>query len=586
MLRHERLLPSRLLIAASSADMLDWLQLHAARLRSLFRRKPAAAPEAEPVSRAEKYHGVSGLIERQKEAERAQVEAFAQSVRQAFDKIQVWKPPIGRTSGAMDAADPLVSLQSVMDSSDNGLPTFKQVAIEAGSQLSLMPWFMRQGFIGYQNAAFLAQHWLVVKACATPVDDAIRNGYDITTDTGEDIPEEALKLIKRFDRKIGIKGQLRDFGTKGRIFGIRIALFEVKSDDPLYYEKPYNPDGVKPGTYKGISQVDPYWCAPILDITSAAVPSSRHFYEPTWWLIGSRRVHRSHLVIFKYADPPDVLKALYLFGGIPLPQMIMERCYAAERTANEAPALALSKRTTVWLTNMAAVMADSQAAQDKLAMWIQFRDNFGIKLGDKEGDQLQQFDTPLADFDGLVMTQYSLVAATAGMPVCKLLGTTPGGFQSTGEYEEASYHEMLESMQERDFTPLLERHHELTMRSEIIEDFPELVDCEIVVTWHETDAMTHKEKAEENLIKAQTGAALVASGAIDSTIEHDRVAADKESGYHGIGDTIDVEELPDDTDPGDAAGAAGEARHGAEAAVKVETAERATPRSKGVLSRA
>jgi hypothetical protein len=31
-----------------------------------------------------------------------------------------------------------------------------------------------------------------------------------------------------------------------------------------YYEKPFNPDGITEGSYKGISQVDPYWMMPML----------------------------------------------------------------------------------------------------------------------------------------------------------------------------------------------------------------------------------------------------------------------------------------------------------------------------------
>lgn len=527
----------------------------------------------EQSSRAGKYESaVPALLVQQREAERRAMEAFTRSVTEAFDKIQVWRPP--RAGAAMDAKDPLVPLSSVMDSSDSGLPAFKAVQVEAGAQLQLMPWFMRQGFIGYQNAAFIAQHWLIYKACATPVDDAVRNGYDITTDTGEDLPKDALKILKRADRRFGIMGQMRDFGIKGRIFGIRVALFEVESSDPEYYEKPFNIDGVKPGSYRGMSQVDPYWCAPILDLTSSAVPSNKHFYEPTWWLIGARRVHRTHLVIFRYAEPPDVLKPLYLFGGIPLPQMIMERVYAAERTANEAPALALSKRTTVWLTNMGQVMADSAKAAAMIQEWIAYRDNFGIKLGDKEGDQFEQFDTPLADFDGLVMTQYGLVAATAGMPICKLLGTTPGGFAATGDYEEASYHELLESMQERDLTPFLERHHALVMRSEVIPKYKELADAEVVVKWHELDALTHVEMAAVNLSKAQTDNALIAAGSLQPEDSRARIAADKESGYHGIGVDLEVEELPeDDDDPEAAAEAARGGPRAAAAAVKAREDE-------------
>lgn len=464
-----------------------------------------------------------------------------------------------------------------MDDSSSGLPSFKQVELQNGAQLSLMPWFLQQGFIGYQNAAFLAQHWLVQKACAVPVDDAIRNAYDVTTDTGEDLDADVLNAIKRADRRFGIQGQLRDFGTKGRVFGIRIAMFRVKSDDPQYYEKPFNLDGVKPGSYRGIRQVDPYWCAPILDAEASGDPTSEHFYEPTWWQMGAKRVHRSHLVIFKYADPPDVLKPLYLFGGIPLPQMIMERVYAAERTANEAPAMALSKRTTVWLTDMSEAVSDSAKSDMLIQEWIAMRDNFGIKLGDKEGDDYKQFDTALTDFDQLIMTQYGLVAATANCPITKLLGTTPGGFQATGEYDEASYHESLESMQERDFTPFLARHHQLVMRSEILPKFRGQFDeeAEIVVNWRELDAITTKERSQDNLLKAQIGAALVASGALSPEDERERISNDPESGYHGLGIDLETEQLPEDDDPAIAAEAAGAGRKVATAAVEKEDAENA-----------
>ncbi len=539
------------------------------RLREALRKAPAGRPQG--ASRVDKYNldGAREVLAKMREAELDAMRQQVARVQEASRKVRV-----GRFEAAMDGGESTFR-EFALDSSDSGLPTFKSAQIEAGqSEMTLMPWFMKQGFIGYQNAAFLAQHWLVYKACATPVDDAVRNGYDVTTADGDDLPLDALKIIKRWDRKFGIGGQLRDFGTKGRIFGLRIALFLVDSDDPDYYIKPYNPDGVKPGSYRGISQIDPYWVAPILDAQSAGVPSTKHFYEPTWWLIGSMRVHRSHLVLFRYADPPDVLKPLYLFGGIPLPQMIMERVYCAERTANEAPALALSKRTTVWLTDMAKVMADSQKAQGLLSTWIAYRDNFGIKLGDKEGDAFQQFDTPLADFDGLVMTQYSLVAATAGVPITKLLGTTPGGFAATGEYDESSYHEMLESLQDRDLTPLLERHHELVMLSYVVPKFPQLKGAEIVVKWRELDALTHVELATVNLSKAQTGAALVASGALGPEDERARIAEDRESGYHGIGIDLETERLPDDDDPQAAAEATRGRGYVAGAAVQAETGAR------------
>ncbi len=434
------------------------------------------------------------------------------------------------------------------DDSSDGFANFKgaNTSLTTLSE-ALVLWYASQGFIGPQLCGIIAQHWLVNKACSMPGDDAIRKGFNIVSVDGDELDPKASKLLKRMDRRMALNRHLREFVRKGRIFGVRIVMFKVESMDPDYYKKPFNIDGVTPNSYKGMVQVDPYWTAPMLDQQAAANPASLNFYEPTWWMINGKQVHRSHLIIFRHADPVDVLKPQYLYGGIPLTQMIMERVYAAERTANEAPLLAMTKRTNVWLTNMEAVMGDTAAAADRLQAWVAFRDNYGVKLGDKDGDQFEQYDTSLADMDALIMTQYQLVAAIAGVPSTKLIGTSPKGFNATGEYEESSYHEMLESIQEHDLTPLIERHHALAMRSEVIPKLG-IAAVETTVAWLPLDTPTAKELADTNLVKAQTGAALVQSGAIDSEDERTRIATDPDGGYHGLGleDREPVTPEPDD----------------------------------------
>lgn len=453
----------------------------------------------------------------------------------AFERGEAM-PVIGDVLANIKAAQPVFSGEFAQDSSSDGFPAFKVYGDSANTVSdALVQWYATQTFIGHQLAGILAQHWLINKACAMPGDDAIRKGYSAVSVDGDDLPPKAAKLLNRYDRAMQVNANMREFIRKGRIFGVRIAMFKVVSTDPEYYTKPFNIDGVTPGSYKGIVQIDPYWTAPMLDQAAASQPDTLHFYEPTFWQINGVKVHRSHLVIYRHAEPVDILKPQYIYGGIPLPQQIMERVYAAERTANEAPQLAMSKRTNVWLTDMERVMADTATATQRLSDWAYFRDNYGIKLGDREGDEFQQFDTALADFDALIMTQYQLVASIAGVPSTKLLGTSPKGFNATGEYEEASYHEHLESIQAHDLTPLLERHHALVMRSYVAPKVPEAAGIETTVLWQPLDSPTAKELAETNLVKAQTGAALISSGAIDSEDERQRIATDKTSGYHELG---------------------------------------------------
>ena len=254
---------------------------------------------------------------------------------------------------------------SGMDGMENGM-SLSRGQNDAGVPLAQLDWFSSQGFIGYQMAAIILQHWLVNKACTMPAKDAIRNGYEVSVDDKAGVPAEALESLRALDAAFNLPAKMLDFVRMGKAFGIRIAMFQVESTDAQYYEKPYNPDGVTPGSYKGISMVDPYWCTPELDQRSATDPTYPHFYEPTWWLIGTRRIHRSHLVIFKGDEVPDTLKPSYMYGGVGVCQKIYERAYAAERTANEGPMLAMTKRLSIYYTDIAKASANQQKFEEGL----------------------------------------------------------------------------------------------------------------------------------------------------------------------------------------------------------------------------
>lgn len=434
---------------------------------------------------------------------------------------------------------------ATMDTEDwNGDTTAKGYGNNAVPNISdaLAQWYIRQTFIGHQLAAMIAQHWLVLKACATPARDAIRKGFTITTVDGDALPEEVLKKLQRADKKFALKKNLLQYTTFGRVFGVRIAIFKVdygsEEASKNAYERPFNIDGVAPGSYRGIVQVDPYWCAPELDGMASSQPDTKHFFEPTYWQINGKRYHRSHLIIYRHGDVADILKPAYLYGGIPVPQLIMERIYGAERTANEAPLLALTKRTNIYKTDVAEAAANFDRFRAKMLQWTEFWTNYGHRVIG-QNDEVSQIDTSLSDLDSLIMTQYQLVAAASDVPSTKLLGTSPKGFNATGEYDEANYHETLESLQEHELTPFVERHHALVLRSEGVKDIA------TSIVWEPLDTPTAKERAETNKIKAETATALVGVGALNGEDVRKQIANDKTSDYSSI-EVAEETSLPTD----------------------------------------
>lgn len=434
----------------------------------------------------------------------------------------------------------LITGQFAMDDAYNGMTQSRLVSNNyMGIPDAQLGWYAGQGFIGWQSCAILSQNWLIDKACTMPAKDATRNGYTVTANDGTTISAEVLDYIRQQDKKFQINRNCVEFVRMGRIFGIRIALFEVETADPVdYYAKPFNPDGVTPGSYKGISQIDPYWTAPLLDSVASANPAAKDFYEPTWWLINGRRIHRSHLVIMRTCELPDILKPSYIYGGIPIPQKIAERVYAAERTANEAPMLTMTKRLTTLNMDITQAVSDMDKMSQRMSAWTELRTNFGVQVvGEKE--KIEQFDTSLADVDAVIMTQYQLVAAASNVPATKLMGTSPKGFNATGEFEEASYHEELESIQEHDLSPLVERHHLLLMRSQVAPKFG-IAPVNTEINWNPVDSPTAAEVADINLKKAQADTAWSSIGAVGGEDVRNRLISDKDSGYNGLEAVDDI----------------------------------------------
>lgn len=434
----------------------------------------------------------------------------------------------------------LHGMDSAIPSSKIGLNSFQTTIMST----ALVSWYGSQSFIGYQLCAILSQHWLINKCCLMPAEDAIRNGYKITVNSGIEVEPEVLDEIKIKDVEFNLNKHLEEFVNMGRTFGIRIAMFLI---DGIDYEKPFNIDGVKPGSYRGISQIDPYWISPELDGEASSDPSSEYFYEPTWWRINGNRVHRTHLIIFRTGSLPDILKPTYMYGAVSIPQKIYERVYAAERTANEAPQLAMTKRTTVFTCDLSQVLANQGAVEQRMAVMSELWNNYGIKLMDRE-DTALQFDTSLNDLDAVIMTQYQIVAAAANVPATKLLGTTPKGFNASGDYEQDSYHEELKTIQNGDLTPFVTRHHSLLIKSYIAPKF-NIETFDTTPVWNPLNEMTSEEQSLVNKTKADTGVQLIASGAINPQDERNRIINDPDSGYSGLEEeSIEEPDISEETD--------------------------------------
>ena len=397
--------------------------------------------------------------------------------------------------------------------------------------------FLNQTFIGFQACALLKQNPFIDRACTIPAKDAIAPDYKLSyindADKAEDdkTPDiDELADIKDQSRRIyKINDICVQHTVNKKTYGYSIVVPMV---DGVDMEKPYNIDGVKKGSYHGMAVVEPYWVNTELDAEAAGDPSSPHFYEPTWYVLaGGKRIHRSWVIKAINSEVSDVLKPTYFFGGIPLTQQIYERVYAADKVANEAPMLAMTKRLLVVDADVRNMVANPDTVIELMQALTELRDNFGV-YAKNAGDQVTQIDTSLADFDALIMTQYQLVASIAGMPATKILKTTPKGFNATGEFEDKDYKQSLVEIQENDYLPVITRHNELYTKSVYGRVIP------LDVTFNPIDTPTEKEVAEIAQIRSTTAANHINAGITTADEERDILRNEDGSPYSALPEEI------------------------------------------------
>lgn len=401
-------------------------------------------------------------------------------------------------------------------------------------------------FIGYYAMAVVAQNKIIQIGCSSAAKDAMRNGYNLVKDGGEELPRKEQRQIAKLDKKYKLSQNIIEAETFNNVFGIRHVLF--KHTDPDFdYEEPFNADAFKGGKYAGISQIDPYWITPELSNNDITDPTAIDYYEPTFWVINGKRYHKSHFIILNGDPVADYLKPTYRYGGISKAQQVYERVYAGERTANEIPQLVMTKRMNVRKTDLAKAQANKAKFIETLNAASEFRDNYGTQVIGL-GEESSQLETSLADLDDSMWANYHLVAAIFQRPVSKLFGTGHGGL-GTGDTDEDYDIAMLETLQSGNLEGVACAHYERLMMSE----FNKEMDLDIV--WNPLKVLSAKEEAEINFIKSQTDANLFNTGAIGEVDIREKLSKDKMSGYSGVKvmveEPIDDDEDKSDIDKGD-----------------------------------
>ena len=373
-------------------------------------------------------------------------------------------------------------------------------------------YYAKYGFIGYQACAMLMNHWFIARACTLPVEEAIAAGYDLVLKNEEDRDrQENVDILKQAkyiaDKKYALDKAIKGFGVNNRTFGVAYALPVI---DGVDLEAPFNIDGVKKGSYKGIKIVEPMWILPEFNQSSLLVPSDLRFYEPEYYkLMNGTRIHRSHFEKIIFSPVADILKPSYFFGGVPLTQMLYRPTYSAETIADELSQLVRSKRLLVVDGDMEGFIANQEEMETVLEAFTYARDNHSVAMKNPDGE-ITSLDVSLNDLPEVMVKAYQRASAIAGIPYERMMAANPIGSNASGEYTTKNYVQLLDSIRELQLKKLYLRHYKLSLKS----DFGKNFECDI--QFKAIDAPTRIEKSQDDAIRVNTLSTALQNGAISA----------------------------------------------------------------------
>lgn len=313
--------------------------------------------------------------------------------------------------------------------------------------------------------------WIVRKIVDVFPSDMVKNWIKFNSS----LDPEKISKINSVIRKTKTKEKIKEGLRWARLYGGAVGLILIDGDEDL--SEPLDYDTIMLDDYKGLLIFD-RWNGIYPDIELEDDISDEEYGYPKYYSISLSeansnlmlsynkqdlvKVHHSRIVRFNGRDLPLWERQAEMFWGESEIEIVFEELKKRDNTsANIASLIFLANIRVLKMNDLGQLLgASTQKAQENLYKVLQAQNqlmsNMGIYVMDKDDD----FGSEQYSFGGLNDIYESFMLDIAGaceMPVTKLFGREPAGFNSTGESDLTQYYDTLEEKQETYLQPIIDK---------------------------------------------------------------------------------------------------------------------------------
>ena len=366
---------------------------------------------------------------------------------------------------------------------------------------------------------------------------------------GKDGHENASKklsiLTNRF-QELNLRENIKLAHSKDVLFGgcmMYPHISGINSNDQLINE--FDVSEIKGRTIKYLKIIEPIYITP--QSFQASDPLAKNFYIPEIWNAMGRQIHISRLMHFVSDDTPVIIKPTFNFFSQSLINLILDYLGGWERMRNNVLNIVDKYNVNIFKTDLTAILGngdptanDVNSVKNRIALYNKIRDNFGVLLMDKEGEEWAQYTMNLTSLDKLLQQNLEYVASVTQIPATMLFSQSPSGFGSSGQLETETFELLIRGEQNTELLPHIDHVTKLLQ----YEQFGEY-DPNIEFEFNSLSEPTAKEKAEIFMIYVQGFSQLTGKAILTPEEARQKIAETEELGFGDLDIEANISNLED-----------------------------------------
>lgn len=363
--------------------------------------------------------------------------------------------------------------------------------------------------LSYAECASLSTDTIIHKAITTIRDEIFNKGGDfkiISDDESLDQDKVLEQLNEKLDQ-LEFWDNMRELVKTSLIYGTSFLYISTPAKNlELPLKNDFKGASISSEGIIGLKVLEPYGVG-VSEVETSNLLSLKYMRPQKFFVGGSGgEIHASRLIQLSFFEVPNLIKPVFNYGGISLCQLMRDYVKDADSVRKSLVELFMRFRTMIIKTPF--VNTNLMEAKKRAKAVGQQKNNLGVLLLSPEEEYLETI-TAITGLNQILSQMMETMVVSSGLPTTKLLGISPSGFNSTGEFDLVNYYDVISGYQNNLVKPVIEWIAQLVL-------FNLGIDAKVKFEFKPLQKLDEKEIADTKAVNVNNAVMMQGAGILSS----------------------------------------------------------------------